>query len=69
MKPQHDKERDFKIDIVLKQSFLSGMWEHANRNPEWALAGIITPILTFLAGFLIKRRKKNSTINDDGENV
>lgn len=49
--------REFKVDIDLKQSFVSSVWEKANRNPEWAIASIITPFLTFLAGFFAKRKK------------
>lgn len=63
LKPMDPETRFYKIDIDLKQSFLNTVWERANRNPEWAIASIITPFLTFLAGFFAKKKKGEKAVN------
>lgn len=67
--PLSSKERDFKISIKFKQSFLSNTWNYANSNPGWVFAGIITPIISFLAGFVTNRRKKFFVEKDVVSNV
>lgn len=61
--PQTEKTRDYKIIIKLKEGFIANTWELANRHPDWALASIITPILSFFVGIFLKREKKINQVN------
>jgi hypothetical protein len=63
MEPQILETRDYRIDITLKQGFIANTKELAIRNPEWALASIIAPIISFLFGIFFKREKKTDKVN------
>jgi len=63
-KPQTGEQRNYAIKVALKESFVAAVWDRANRNPEWAVASIITPILSFFAGLFVKKKKKNSDTNN-----
>ena len=63
MKPQTGEQRNYAIKVELKESFIAAVWDRANRNPEWAVASIITPILSFFAGLFVKKKKSDDTSN------
>lgn len=63
MKPQTGEQRNYAIKVDLKESFIAAVWDRANRNPEWAVASIITPILSFFAGLFIKKKKSGDAVN------
>jgi hypothetical protein len=57
--PIEGKRDYFKISIGFKQNFIASIWDKMNRNVEWAFAGIITPLLTFMAGRYLKKKETN----------
>lgn len=63
MEPQLMDQRDYRIEITLKQGFIANTMELASRNPEWALASIIAPIISFLIGIFFKKKEKTDKVN------
>lgn len=53
------KITEFPIEVEFENSFLEEASNLAIRDPEWAIASIITPFLTFLAGFFVKKKKQD----------
>ncbi|OGU59500.1 MAG: hypothetical protein A2X64_08280 [Ignavibacteria bacterium GWF2_33_9] len=63
MNPLDGKNKEYKIKIVLKESFFTAFWDKVNRNPEWTFASIIAPVISFFAGFLLRRKKDKTNLN------
>ena len=59
--PLNEKSKSRKIKIILKQNFIDSVLEEMTRNPKWAVASIIAPILTFFAGRFTKKEKEKIT--------
>jgi hypothetical protein len=58
------KATEFLIVVDFENSFIENIWVKANTDPEWAVASIITPLLTFFAGFFIKRKKEDKALEN-----
>ena len=50
----------FTVEVDIDATnFVTNVWEFANDNPEWAMTTIILPLISFVAGRFIRKKKQD----------
>lgn len=59
------RERNFAIKIRLKKTFTQKLIEHATAFPEWTFGSVIAPVISFLVGVYMEKKKKKESIKEN----